>query len=138
LVKKLTAIGWVNSTPSSRLVVVSFQPRFVYRQLTPARGLGAVATPSVEPGQGTASSSSSSSSSSSTPSAPKEGENQCKAPARSEYETTRAINMARNKVVLGILDKTVDSDKISDALIAALKHVDIELNDDDLKEVLNQ
>jgi hypothetical protein len=59
-------------------------------------------------------------------------------PARSEYETTRTINMARNKVVLGIIDKMVDSEEMTEALVAALKHVDIELNKNDLNKVLKQ
>jgi hypothetical protein len=90
----------------------------------------------VEPGHGTASSSSSNQTAP-TP-ASKEAGTQSKAPARSEYETTRAINMARNKVVLGIIDKTVDSEEVTEALVAVLKHVDIELNENDLNEVLKQ
>ncbi|KAJ2911921.1 hypothetical protein MD484_g8491, partial [Candolleomyces efflorescens] len=97
---------------------------------------GVVPTPLVEPAHSMAASSSSGEAAP-TP-ASKEAETPRKAPARSDYETTRAINMARNKVVLGVIDKTVDSKDVTEALVDALKHAEVELDEKDLNEVLKQ
>jgi hypothetical protein len=51
----------------------------------------------------------------------------------SEYERTKTINVARNKVILGILDKTVEGNEVGEVLAEELKKVGIELDDGELK-----
>ncbi|KAJ2914797.1 hypothetical protein MD484_g5624, partial [Candolleomyces efflorescens] len=59
-------------------------------------------------------------------------------PPKSEYERTREINMARNKIVLGILDKTIDSGEEPEVLVEELKKVGVELDATELKMTLEK
>jgi hypothetical protein len=59
-------------------------------------------------------------------------------PAKSEYEKTREINIARNKVVLGILNSTIGSGDATEILVEELKKVGIELDEQELKSTLEK
>ncbi|RXW11814.1 hypothetical protein EST38_g14041 [Candolleomyces aberdarensis] len=59
-------------------------------------------------------------------------------PVKSEYEKTREINIARNKVVLGILNRTIGSGDETEILVEELKKVGIVLNAEELKSTLEK
>ncbi|RXW12429.1 hypothetical protein EST38_g13426 [Candolleomyces aberdarensis] len=57
---------------------------------------------------------------------------------KSEYERTREINIARNKIVLGILDSTIGCGDEPEVLVEELTKVGIELNAQELKQTLDK
>ncbi|KAJ2924238.1 hypothetical protein H1R20_g12856, partial [Candolleomyces eurysporus] len=57
---------------------------------------------------------------------------------KSEYERTREINMARNKIVLGILDSTIGCGEEPEVLVKELTKVGIELDAQELKQTLDK
>ncbi|KAJ2921121.1 hypothetical protein H1R20_g15973, partial [Candolleomyces eurysporus] len=68
----------------------------------------------------------------------KQEEGQRSQAPKSEYERTREINMARNKIVLGILDSSIDRGDEPEVLVEELTKVGIELDARELRETLDK
>jgi hypothetical protein len=60
------------------------------------------------------------------------------APVKGDYERTRELNIARNQVVLRILDKSIASGEESGALIEELEKIGVKLDEEELKGMLSK